>query len=232
MSRLAYQRTFAVLCSLVVFTTCWGSIGANRVLAEDRVGEVRSTEDGSRAISSLFREDARIESGRAIGDYVPTFYTRAVTGPLRNRSVCYVCRNGGRPVVMVFLRKLSTELKPLLKQVDRLVDQHRADGLRSFAVFVIADPSQAISSVQTFSFDHKITLPLTVASTTVAHPHCQNLNERADVTVVLYQKRRVVTRFAFRADQVKQRRIDEIAESINKLLSTQSPAGEAAMLGE
>lgn len=180
------------------------------------------SQDGSEPKSSRPMGEARLLSGREIGEYVPTFYTRAVTGPLMNRSVCYVCRNGQRPVVMVFLRKLETDIKPLLKQVDRLVDDHRAEGLRSFGVFVSEDPSEAISQVQTFSFDHKITLPLTVASTTIAEPHCQNIHEEADVTVVLYEKRRVVKSYAFRSGEVKPTQIQEVRQSIEHLLKAPS----------
>ena len=187
--------------------------------------------DGSAAESSQNRELA-IDSGRAVGEYVPTFYTRVVTGPLMNRSVCYVCRSGQRPVVMVFLRSLDEEFKPLLKEVDRLVDRHRAEGLRSFGIFVSEDPSEAVSPVQTFSFDHKIVLPLTVASNTIAEPYCQNLNAKADVTVVLYEKRRVVERFAFRKDQVKRRQIQEISDSINKLVAQSGNRGKSSAPAE
>ncbi len=174
--------------------------------------------DDSAAETSPQNKAAPVVSGREIGDYVPTFYTRAVTGPLMNRSVCYVCRNGGRPVVMVFLRKFGAEVKPLLKQVDSLVDDHRADGLRSFGVFVTKDPSEAISEVQTFSFDNKIALPLTVASDAIAEPHCQNLNAQAEVTVVLYNKRRVVNRFAFREGEIQSDEVAEVAQAITRLL--------------
>lgn len=186
------------------------------------------SKDGSQAESSPATDEHGLLSGRDIGEYVPTFYTRAVTGPLMNRSVCYVCRNGQRPVVMVFLRKLGDDFKPLLKQVDRLVDNHRAEGLRSFGVYVSEDPSDAISQVQTFSFDHKITLPLTVASTAVAEPHCQNIHEEADVTVVLYQKRRVVKRYAFRVGEVKSPQIREVSQSIQQLLKAPSPSDDAS----
>ena len=36
-----------------------------------------------------------------VGDEVPSFYVRTVTGPLAGKSVCYVCRHGDRPVAMV-----------------------------------------------------------------------------------------------------------------------------------
>ena len=70
-----------------------------------------------------------LESGLKVGEHVPSFYTRAVTGPLMNKSVCYVCRNGQRPVVMVLMRRIDAELKPLMKSLDRLVDGNRAAGL-------------------------------------------------------------------------------------------------------
>src|SRR5215471_11679796 len=59
----------------------------------------------------------RLQSGPRVGDKVPTFYVRAVTGPLKNKSVCYVCRNGDRPVVMLFIRQITPELKQLLRAI-------------------------------------------------------------------------------------------------------------------
>src|SRR4051812_14009141 len=79
-----------------------------------------------------------LKSGLQVGEAVPQFYVRAVTGPLKNKSVCYVCRNGDRPVIMLLARKVTPEVTKLLKEVDQLVDSHRADGLRGFGVFVAA----------------------------------------------------------------------------------------------
>ena len=72
-----------------------------------------------------------IRSGRDIGQPVPSFYVRAVTGPLRNKSVCYVCRNGSRPCVMILFRNTGPALGKLLKEIDKVVDRNRVAGLRS-----------------------------------------------------------------------------------------------------
>ncbi|HEY2251392.1 MAG TPA: hypothetical protein VGH74_10045, partial [Planctomycetaceae bacterium] len=56
-----------------------------------------------------------LQSGLKVGEKVHTFYVRAITGPLKNKSVCYVCRNGDRPVVMFFVRRITPQLKKLLK---------------------------------------------------------------------------------------------------------------------
>src|SRR5262245_42547507 len=106
----------------------------------------------------------RLESGLKVGEKVPTFYVRAVTGPLKSRSVCYVCRNGDRPVVMLFIRQITPEVRRLLKAIDGEVDQRRASGLRSFGVFLSEDGKELLPEVQTLAFDEKLGLPLTIAA--------------------------------------------------------------------
>ena len=114
------------------------------------------------------RKSMPLKSGPMVGDHVASFYTRAVTGPLMNKSVCYVCRNGQRPVVMVLLRRVDAELKPLMKSLDKLVDGNRAVGLRGFGVLIDNNSVQATSAVQTFAFDNKISIPLTISGEAVA----------------------------------------------------------------
>jgi hypothetical protein len=145
---------------------------------------------------------APLNSGPGLGEYVPTFYSRAVTGPLMNKSVCYVCRNGQRPVVAVFVRSFEPKLKSLLQNIDRVVDRNRLIGLRSFSVKLGSDPFRDISAVQTFSFNNKIDMPFTVASEAVAVPSCQNIHSNAAITVVFYRKRRVEKTFVFRTGEM------------------------------
>jgi len=97
-----------------------------------------------------------------IGATVPSFFCHVVTGPLKNKSVCYVCRNGDRPVVMVILRRVSPEAGDLLRRIQQIVDQHRADGVRAFGVYVNDNTSRSVSRVQTFAFDGRVKLPLTI----------------------------------------------------------------------
>ncbi len=161
--------------------------------------------------------DAKLVSGRAVGERVPQFFVRAVTGPLMNKSVCYVCRNGDRPVVMVFLRDLVAGTPELLKQLDRYVDQQRAVGLRGFCVLLSENQRSAISQLQTLSFDNQLSLPLTVASSQLEAPTSQNLHPEAAVTVVLYQDQTVVATHAFRQAEVTAERIAELMSGVKEL---------------
>jgi hypothetical protein len=159
-----------------------------------------------------------IESGRAIGQSVPSFYVRAVTGPLRNKSVCYVCRNGSRPCVMVLFRETSPVLGTLLKKIDKVVDRNRAKGLRSFGVLISPEPGRAISRLQTMAFNQKITLPLSVATDVVGSPSCQNIHKQAEVTVVLYRRQKVVERFGFRSKELGTAGTAQVLARIKRLL--------------
>lgn len=185
-------------------------------------GEPAATVDdpaGPSAVSMSEAEVGALDSGRDIGEYVPTFYSRVVTGPLMNRSVCYVCRNGERPVVMVLLRKFDPRCRLLMKNIDRLVEQHRGSGLRSFGVMLSEDPFRSVSGVQTFSFNNRIVMPMTVAPDAVGASSCQNVHDDTAVTVVLYRRRRVEQRFAFREGEMGFDQVREVIEAVRDFAS-------------
>ncbi len=192
--RLTSRRT-ASLASLCAYTLALGSLG----------------------ILCGGEPDAKLVSGRAIGERVPQFFVRAGTGPLMNKSVCYVCRNGDRPVVMVLLRDLVDGTPELLKQLDRYVDQQRAVGLRGFCVLLSENQRSAVSQLQTLAFDNQLSLPLTVASGQLEAPTSQNLHPEAVVTVVLYQDQTVVATHAFRQTEVTTERIAELMSGVKEL---------------
>ena len=158
-----------------------------------------------------------LQSGLKVGDKVQTFYVRAITGPLKNKSVCYVCRNADRPVVMVFVRRITPELKKLLKGIDAEIDAHRAAGLRGFGVFLADEGNELLPQVQTLAFDEKINLPLTIAAAPSDGSAGGTIHADAAVTVILYRDMTVTTNFAYRADELQDREIEKILKGIRAL---------------
>ena len=152
-----------------------------------------------------------------VGDEVPSFYVRTVTGPLAGKSVCYVCRHGDRPVVMVLLRELGADATALLKELNQTVDRHRADGLRCFVVLVTGTPQREAPRLQTLAFDEKLDLPLTLASEAIAAEAALNVDPDAAITVVLYENRRIVSRFAHRSGSCNEAARREIVSAAEKL---------------
>jgi hypothetical protein len=169
------------------------------------------------------RQKGPLQSGLKVGEKVPTFYVRAVTGPLKNKSVCYVCRNGDRPVVMLFVRQITPELKRLLKGIDDEVDRHRAAGLRSFAVFLAGENEELLPRVQTLAFDEKINLPLTIAAAPSDGSAGRAIHADAAVTVVLYRDQTVTANFALRAAELNAEAIDAIIKNTRALAADETP---------
>jgi hypothetical protein len=158
-----------------------------------------------------------LQSGLKVGEKVHTFYVRAITGPLKNKSVCYVCRNGDRPVVMIFVRRITPQLKKLLKGIDAEIDAHRAAGLRGFGVFLAGEGSELLPQVQTLAFDEKINLPLTIAAAPSDGSAGGTIHPDAAVTVMLYRDQTVTANFAYRADELQDGEIDKVLKGIRKL---------------
>ena len=164
-----------------------------------------------------------LRSGPKVGSTIHQFFVRAVTGPHRNRSVCYVCRYGSRPVVMVFIQKSDPKIAMLLKAIDVIVDKNRVSGLRSFGVLVTDESSRAVPILQTMAFDERIRMPLTAATTAVAGPSCHNLHKDAATTVVLYRNQQAVQNFAFERGSISDKTIAPLMESLEKLIEPAKP---------
>ena len=163
-----------------------------------------------------------LESGLDVGDYVPTFYSRVVSGSLMNKSVCFVCRSGRRPVVMILMRDIKREYRPLIKNISRLVDMNRGSGMRGFGVMISENPFGSISKVQTFAFNNKISMPLTVAPLSVAGPSCQDIHPDAEISVVLYRNREVVKTISFRAGELTYDRSRDVIDEVRTFIARQT----------
>lgn len=150
---------------------------------------------------------------------VPSFYVRAVTGPLAGKSVCYVCRNGDRPAVIVLLRELGADTAALLKELDQLVNLNRAHGLRCFAVLLTDNPQRDASRLQTLAFDEKINIPLTLAGQAAIQGSTLAFPGESALSVITYSDRKIVQRFSFRSGLCDEKSRQLILAASQKLLA-------------
>lgn len=203
------RRLFAFAAMSVGAVICFAAFN-HRLLAEDS--------------ASVLATDMPLRSGPQAGQEVPSFFVRVITGPQMNRSVCFVCRNGDRPVVMVVLRRLENGSSAVLKAVDALIDRRRADGLRAFGVMLSDEPAKVAPRLQTISFDEKLNMPLSVGPETLADRETLSVDSAASVTIVIYRERKVIWTAALRSSELRDedartRRVREIIERAELLLS-------------
>ena len=176
------------------------------------------------AAAEPIAEQKPLTSGPAAGKEVPSCFVRAITGPQMNRSGCFVCRNGDRPVVMLLLRRLEAGTSAVLKAVDEFVDRRRADGLRAFGVMLSDEPSKVSPHLQTVSFDHQLNLPLGVGPEALGERDSLGIDPAASVTLVAYRDKKVVWTSAFRSTELRDeptrtRRLREGLEQVESLLT-------------
>ncbi len=78
------------------------------------------------------------EAGRSIG----AFYVTKVAGATEDGvavgdELCYRCKYGSRPMVMVFTRKDSGKVAEFVGQLDKAVGKHKEDQLRGLVTVMV-----------------------------------------------------------------------------------------------
>ena len=190
-------RFVATLCVACVFLT-----DSSLPATTDKAGEVSK------------EKRALAESGPEVGATIHPFFVRAVTGPHRNRSVCYVCRYGSRPVVMVVMQRVDPEIGSLLTELDSVIDKHRVSGLRGFGVLVTDESSRAVPILQTMAFDEKIHMPLTAATTAIAGSGSHNLHPDAATTIILYRGQKAVETIPLKTGGITEKEVSRIRDRV------------------
>lgn len=166
-----------------------------------------------------------------VGSFVPSYQMRTVAGPMMNRSICHVCRNGNRPVVMVVLRETGPKLRVLLRNLDRLLDRHRGTGLRGFCAVLSPEPFKAISRVQTFAFNGRVEMPVGVTPDALAGESLLNIPDATNATVFLYEDQVIRRRFDFTNDEPTHEQIREVLHAAAELVDHPSEPAAATSAG-
>lgn len=161
-------------------------------------------------IATVQAEEA--QQGSEVGCEVPTFFVRDVTALNPNTATCLVCRYGTRPVVMVCSRQMDRQTRQLVEAIDRVVDGHRADGLRGFGMFLAEKPGEVQPQLMSLSRRHGVTIPLTIPIEHTTGPRALNLPQDAATTVIFYSHRKVVARFLFQQGDLTAPQIEHLGE--------------------
>jgi hypothetical protein len=157
-------------------------------------------------------------SGLAVGGKPGPYTFHVATGAQRGQLTCYICETEQRPAVIVFARSMSDPLAKLVKGLDKAVADHKAQELRAWVTFLSDDQTSLDPKLVAWAKKHAVReVPLGVFED-VDGPPTYKLAKDADVTVLLYVKRKVVSNFAFRADEFTDAKADEVLKALPKVL--------------
>ena len=162
---------------------------------------------------------AEVTSGPQVGDQVGAFTVTKVAGNPDDgveagKSLCYRCKMGARPVVMVFARTADAKLAKLLKKIEEEVEEHQSEKLTSFVNMIGTDADAMKKASADFVAKHGIKRIAFVVPEDAQHgPPEFKIAPDADVTVVCYKGGTVKANHAFAKGGLTDEKIKAVVEA-------------------
>jgi transcriptional regulator of nitric oxide reductase len=166
---------------------------------------------------ALIAADA-LKSGLPVGDQVPAFNVRDITGPNKGKTLCYRCKYGDRPVVAVFTRKVDDTVNELVKKIDAQVGKNEAKKMAAFVVVLTDEPDVLEPKLEAVAKDAKVEhTPLTIIEGQTGPPDYK-LAKDAEVTVMMWVDSTVKVNHAFEKGKLDKGAIETIVKDTKKIL--------------
>jgi hypothetical protein len=146
------------------------------------------------AVTSLANAEEQkkeIKSGLQTGDRAGAFYVTKVAGAEEDgvatgKNLCYRCRNGARPQVMIFTRSTDKNVLAFLKSLDEAITKNEDKQLRGFVNLLGEDKEELNATAKKFTADSKTkNIPFVVPNEFENGPDDYGINSKAEVTILL-----------------------------------------------
>ncbi|MEX0820462.1 MAG: hypothetical protein WD070_12750 [Pirellulaceae bacterium] len=164
-----------------------------------------------------------IKSGLQAGDLIDAFYVTKLAGAeddgvATGKNLCYRCKNGGRPQVMVFTRSSDEQVVKLVQKLDAAIGENSSKQLRAFVNVMGEDKSSASKEAQKLASASKAKdVPFVVPNEVENGPGNYGLNSKAAVTIILAEGGKVKANHAFAsASDVA---VDSVIADLAKILN-------------
>ncbi len=176
----------------------------------------------------VFSTSARseeVKSGPQVGEDVGAFTVEKCAGNeddgvATGEKLCYRCKLGNRPVVAVFARNPNENLSALMTELDEVVAKNESKKMASF-VNLLGKDSETLKEkagwlVKKSGAKH---VAVVVPEEHANGPADYNLNSKVDVTVLVYNRGKVVANYALAASDLKKDVIAKITKSAEEMLN-------------
>lgn len=163
------------------------------------------------------------ESGPKAGASLGAFNVTKVAGAeedgiAEGRNLCYRCRNGSRPQVMVFTRATDEKVAELVAKLDKAIEEHEDSQLRVFVNVLADDQAEATEAAKKFAMTTKAkNIPFVVPNEFENGPADYGINPKAAVTVTMAVDGGVKGSIA--AAQASELDVDSVLKSLEKILN-------------
>lgn len=159
-----------------------------------------------------------VTSGLPVGEKVPAFNVRDITGPSVGKTLCYRCQYGARPVVTIFTRGMNENVTELVKKIDGKVGENSDKKMAAFVVFLTDDSDAVEPKIEALAKDNKIkNTPLTLIEG--SGPANYKLAKDAEVTVMMWVNSEVKVNQAFAKGGLDKKAVDSLVAETKKILA-------------
>jgi hypothetical protein len=164
-------------------------------------------------------ENMRVVQTLGPGDPIGAFRVTKIGGAVEDgvapgEDLCYRCRYGSRPMVLIFARKSGPGLVRLAQRLDAAIDSHRDTHVRGLLTFIGDQPAELSDAATKFVSESEVRcLPIVVAEDAVTGPIDYRIPESAAVTVIVASDSQVVQTNVFTVDTID-------ADAVLKTLET------------
>jgi len=166
---------------------------------------------------------AELKSGLEPGKPIGPFDVVKCAGPDDKVKVgdelCYRCKYGQRPMVMVFSRSSDAKVAALVKKLDGAVEANSAKQLAAFVSLLGADREALEAKAKQFSTSAKVAnVPLVVPVEFENGPADYGINPDADVTIIVAKNSKVMANHAFAKGGLDDAGISAVLADVEKLV--------------
>lgn len=163
---------------------------------------------------------ADIKSGPQVGQGVGAFHPfnvfNAEDKELCMKENCIVCQYGSKPVALVFARNTDKPVAELVKKLDGAVAKAGGTEKMGAAVIFLSTEDnikQTVAKMQTEAGIKNVSL----AVDGPVGPEAYKINKNADVTVIIYKKKKVLANHAF--DKFDDACVEKVAGTLAKVMN-------------
>ncbi|TWU20086.1 hypothetical protein Pla52o_46000 [Novipirellula galeiformis] len=163
-----------------------------------------------------------MKSGLQPGENVGPFYVTKCAGAeedgvAEGKNLCYRCRNGSKPQVMVFTRSNDPKVTELVSKLDAAIGANADSKLTVFVNVLNEDKDDASEMAKKFASTTKAkSIPFVVPNENANGPDNYGINPKADVTIVMANEGNVKANYS--VANAKKLDIDAVIGNLGKIL--------------
>lgn len=157
----------------------------------------------------------KVASGLKPGAEVGAFQVVDVSGPNKGKQLCYRCSYGGSPVVAAFVKPNAPEAEFLVTHIQKLADEHKAQNLRTFIVYMGGPDVKP--AIEKLTAEKKISIPVTFLpeGPSAADVGAYQISPEATSTVLMWNKSTVRSNLV-NVDKTRWAEVTKAAEELLK----------------